>query len=79
MGCGDGASRNRREPSLHERIKEYGRNDPFLLKKAFISYVFHEPITTLETRLSAADIDKYSDMAMWVIDNIIYAPFKAKK
>jgi hypothetical protein len=29
--------------------------------------------------LSAADIDKYSDMAMWVIDNIIYAPFKAKK
>lgn len=79
LGCGDGASRNRREPSLHERIKEYGRNDPFLLKKAFISYVFHEPITTLETRLSAADIDKYSDMAMWVIDNIIYAPFKAKK
>ena len=36
--------------------------------------MFHEPITTLETRLSAADIDKYSDMAMWVIDNIIYAP-----
>lgn len=41
--------------------------------------MFHEPITSLEGRMSAAEIDKYSDMALWVIDNVIYAPFKVKK
>lgn len=29
--------------------------------------------------MSAEEIDKYSDVALWIIDNVIYTPFKAKK
>ena len=49
------------------------------MRKALVSYIFHEPISTIEGRLSLEDIDKYSDMALWMIENVMLAPFKKNK
>lgn len=57
---------------------KWGAKDPSFIKRALISYIFHEPISSVED-FSADDIDKWSDAALWIIDSIIYAPFKSKK
>jgi hypothetical protein len=57
---------------------KWGERDPSLLKRALISYVFHEPIAAV-AEFSAEEIDKWSDAALWIIDSIMYAPFKSKK
>lgn len=64
---------------LRERIDEWGRKDPSFIKKALIAYVFHESVIDIQDRFSAEDIDKWSDAALYVIDSVIFAPFKNKR
>lgn len=57
-----------------ERINDW--RDPLLIKKGIVSHILNEPITFCE-ELSAEELDKYYDVAMWIVDNITFAPYKA--
>ena len=54
-------------------------SDPLLVKKAFISHYFHEPISEIEDKFNLDEIDRYYTMAKYIIDSVYFAPFKQKK
>lgn len=71
-----GVGKRVKPPKVNETIAEYTKKEPFLVKTALISAIFNEPITQLENSLSIDQIDKFYNLALWIIDNVYFAPFK---
>lgn len=64
---------------IEYKLTQYSKTDPFLVKKALVSHFFHIPINKVTESLTLEEIEKYHCLALWIMDNVNFAPFKIDK